>query len=264
MKPRALRNPPAPRHERRAAADGADDSGKSLSLTRSIALVSVLAIAVAAVPLVLLDPTEYEGAAVIVGVFGVPMLASAAMISLTVRSGVLRGSARGTLWWPLVVMPVGVLLCLIPALTAHPEYFLVETFWSAVGSVAGMLLFIYAGILCGALLWFFVVFPLIELMLALVALARGDRQGGGHFGAPLFLLPLTAIILFGTLSLDGLLPGRMASGQIVLALLGIPGSYEVTWEAGLWIVRGLVVGVILFWSIPALLRRRRSPTAPAT
>lgn len=48
-----------------------------------------------------------------------------------------------------------------------------------------------------------------------------------------------------------------------MALLEVPGSYEVTWEAGLWVVRGLVVGVILFWSIPAILRRRRGATAPA-
>lgn len=244
------------RHERLAAEEaGSADRGQSV--TRSIALVSILAIAVAAVPLLLIDPTEYEGAAVIVGVFGVPMLASAAMISLVMRRGTVRMTARGALWWPLLVMPAGILLCLIPAMMAHPAYFVVETFWSGVGSVTGMLLFCYAGILCGALLWFFVVFPVVELVLGTVAMTRGEKRGGGHFGAPLFLLPLTAIILVGAFSLDGLLPGKMAAGQLLMALLGIPGSYEVTWEAGLWIVRALVVGVILLWTIPAIRRRRR-------
>lgn len=259
MNTRAGRKTVAPWYQR-LDADGAAPTDQGPSLTRSIALISVVAIAVAAVPLVLLDPTEYEGAAVIVGVFGVPMLASAAMISLVMRRGAARGGLRGALWWPLLVMPVGIVLCLVPAMSANPEYFLVETFWSGVGSVAGMLVFSYVGILCSALLWFFVVFPLVELVLGLVAVARGDKRGGGHFGAPLFLLPLTAIIFFGAFSLDGLHPGKMATGQMILALLGIPGSYEVTWEAGLWIVRVLVVAVILYWSIPAILRSERRGT----
>lgn len=255
MNTRAEGDVRAPWHER-LTADEAGSVDRHPSLTPSIALVSILAVAVAAVPLLLIDPTEHEGAAVIVGVFGVPMVASAVMIALVMRRGTVRTIARGALWWPLLVMPAGIVLCLIPAMTAHPEYFVVDTFWSGVGSVAGMLLFCYAGVLCGALLWFFVVFPLVELVLGLVAMTRGQKRGGGHFGAPLFLLPLTAIILVGAFSLDGLLPGKMATGQLLMALLGIPGSYEVTWEAGLWIVRALVVGVILLWTIPAIRRRR--------
>ncbi|WP_127476656.1 hypothetical protein [Microbacterium sulfonylureivorans] len=56
-----------------------------VSATGPVAVISIIAVILAAVPLLTLDPQEHEGAAVLVAVGGVPMLASAAVIEVLRR-----------------------------------------------------------------------------------------------------------------------------------------------------------------------------------
>ena len=227
------------------------------ALTTSIAIISALAVVCAAVPLLLLDPRANDGAAVLVGIFGIPMIASAIAIEVLRRRVTAGGRpSRAILWWLLVVMPLGMVLLFIPGLVREPEYFEAETFWGAVGAVALMLLFVALGMLLGALVWFFLLFPLAAIVDIVASIVRGEKVSPARFVMPVLLLVLAALCLVGAASLDDLLPGRTAGGQIIAAILGIPGSYTVTWEAGLWIVRVIVVALIAWGVASARVGRR--------
>ncbi|TDE94862.1 hypothetical protein EXU48_08715 [Occultella glacieicola] len=240
------------------AAGRAGEADERLEVTVVVGVISIVAVLIAAVPLLLLDPVAHDGAAPIGAIFGIPMVASALIIEVVMRAHQRnRPLSRGMLWWVLGVLPVSIVLCSIPAVLDDPEYFAYETGWGAVGTLAGMLLLAYLGILMGGLLWFFVVFPLAQLVLALIARARGDKEGGRIGFGSFLLLGLAALILILAGSLDGLAPGRSSGGQIIAAVLGIPGSYEVVWPLGLWIVRLLLAGFVLLLCWPAITRRVR-------
>ncbi|CAM3493993.1 hypothetical protein OCAE111667_12635 [Occultella aeris] len=246
----------------RSEVSGSEDPDERVEVIAVVAVISIIAVLIAAVPLLLLEPQGGDGAAPIGAIFGVPMVASALIIEVVVRAHMSnRPLNRMMLWWVLGVLPVAIVACAIPAVLDDPEYFAYETPLGAVGTLGGMLVLAYVGILMGALLWFFVVFPLAHLVMALIARARGDKEGGRIGVGSFFLLALAAVIIIGALSLDGLAAGRAGLGQIIAALLGIPGSYEVVWPAGLWIVRGIVVGLVLtFGGWQAIMRRvRRRP-----
>lgn len=155
-----------------------------------------------------------------------------------------RRMSWSVLWWVLGVLPVGIAACTIPTVLSHPVYFDHATPWDAFWTVAGMLLLVYLALLMGALVWFFLVFPLAHHARTLVAKARGDEENATLSVGAFIQLALAAIILFGAIGLDGLLPGRAAAGQLLVALLGSPGSYQVAWHAGLWIVRGVVLVLV--------------------
>jgi hypothetical protein len=238
---------------------GSEDPDERPEVIATVAVISIVAILVAAVPLLLLDPQGSDGAGPIGAIFGVPMVASALIIEVVMRAHLTNRSLDWRmLWWVLGVMPVAIVACAVPAVLADPEYFAYESALGAVGTLAGMLAFAYVGILMGALLWFFVVFPLAHLVMALLARARGDTEGGRIGVGSFFLLALAAVIIVGALSLDGLAAGRAGWGQIIAALFGIPGSYEVVWPVGLWIVRGIVLWLVVSFGVwPAIVRRVR-------
>lgn len=223
--------------------------------TFPIALISIATVLIAAVPLVMLDPQADDGIAVMVAWIGVPAVASAVIVEILRRRLTpdrrLRG---GWMWWVFGVVPIGIVLCSIPAILRNREYFVAESVGAMLGALAMSYLVVWIGLLLGAIAWFFVVFPLVHLVSALVLVARGERAGAAGLVMPLAMLTLTAIIIVGALALDDLAPGRMAGGQIVMALLGVPGSYEVVWPAGLWIVRGLVAALVLAAAAPKIRR----------
>ena len=237
-------------------ADPSGLGGRS-RLTKAAIGVSVLALLIAAVPLLLLDPQADDGAATLVALVGVPMLVPAALIEIARRGPRDQSMGRAGWWWLLAVLPLGIAALAIPTILQNAEYFEATSWGSVLGTLALMLVLVYVGLLLGFLFWFFVVFPLSLLVGAVVSLVRGERPRALAFVIPVSILLLTGVILVGAMSLDDLLPGRFASGQIVMAILGIPGSYDVTWEAGLWIVRGLVIAVVLLWIVPEMRERRR-------
>ncbi|WP_350347679.1 hypothetical protein ABIQ69_13695 [Agromyces sp. G08B096] len=229
------------------------------TVTLPIAVVSLLAVVLSAIPLLLLDPQADDGFAVFAAVAGVPMLASAVVILIVSRTvGSSRRFSPRALWWVLVVMPLGILACSVPTILGNAEYFEAETAGGFIGTLALMLGIIVFAMALGGLVWFFGLFPLDMVVRLVERRVRGERISAGMFVVPLVFLALGAVIVIGGLSLDGLAPGRIAGGQILGALLGIPGTYDVAWPAGLWIVRILVAALLLALVVPAILRRART------
>lgn len=182
-----------------------DDTQTSVSLTLPVALISVLAIVAAAIPMLFLDPEANDGAAFFVGVFGVPMLAVAIVIQVALSrlGGGRTARGRGWLWWILLVMPVGILVLCIPAMMRNPTYFDAESSQAAFGSLFGMALLLVMAMLCGGLVWFFVVFPLVGLVGVAMMAYRGDPVPTGSFVLPVVLLGVTAVIVVCVLIFGG-------------------------------------------------------------
>lgn len=220
--------------------------------------MALSAIAVAAIPLVLLDSQATGGVSDWMGILVLPMIAIAIGVEVARNHYTPEGATpRAGMVWMFVVMPLGILALTIPGVLANPRYYEAESFWGAVGAGVLILLLIVVGVLCGFLVWFFIVFPLSAIISNLVAIARGEKRTLATFAMPVILLALSTLILLLTTTFDGILPNPVAGLlQLTAALLGIPLAYEVVWEPGLWIVRGVVFVVILHGVITSYLRRR--------
>lgn len=233
-------------------------SASTSAAARWAPVVALCGLAVAAVPLLLLDPAADDGAAVFAGLFGIPLVAVAVLVEIMRHDPrVADPFPRSVVVWMLAVLPLGLLLLMIPGLVREPEYFDAESLGGAAATLGLMLGVILAGELCGVVAWFFVAFPIAAIVSRFAAIARGEKVALGSFAVPVIGLLVVGFGVIGGLALDGLRPGRAAASQIVFALLGIPGGYEVVWPAGLWIVRALVVGIVLIGVVPALRERRR-------
>jgi hypothetical protein len=195
-----------------------------------------------------LAPSDNDGASQFVGFFGVPMVVTSIIIQIIAHLWVHRHEkVRFTfLWWPLLVMPLALLAAGVPAILADPDYFEASTVGGALAALGGFVFLMVLGFGFGALLWFFVVMPLSQIVVVIGRMLRGERAAHGLI-LPGILLVLAAIILLGTgaVDLSEAGPGRFAWPAIVAALLGLPGEYRVQSELALWIVRVLVLGVIL-------------------
>ena len=97
-------------------------------MMRLAALVSALSVLVAWM-LVLVEPSDYDGASGLLMLFGVPALCVAVLcIVVATRAGMSGafGGDRRWLWWPLCVMPAGVLAALAVSVLRSPDYFIGE------------------------------------------------------------------------------------------------------------------------------------------
>jgi hypothetical protein len=241
------------------------DAGTDVpSLTAPAAATAIVAVLLAAVPLLLIDPSENDSASVFAAIFGIPMFAVAVLIELLRRRVRSRSHlTRPVLLWMLVVMPAGILLLCVPPVLQRPEFFEATTV-GGVFAVLGIMLFLIAiGILLGAVAWLFVALPLGLIVSNLVDLARGTGFSPARFIPPIGILIVTTIIIIGSMSIDGLRAGRAGWSQIVLSLFGIPAGYTVTWPTGLWIVRGLIILVIVAGCVPALATRAKRRASAA-
>lgn len=219
-------------------------------LSVPFAAISILAVVFAAVPGFLLEPSEHDGVGQLITLFGVPIVAAAILISIGAHAlNQRRSIPNRVLWWPLGVLPVGVVASTVPSILQDPEYFLADSFWGFVGTLVLMLFLVYVALLLGTLVWLFVLFPITTLTTLIRQKLQGETVPAQQFAMPLLLLALAGIITVGALSLEGLAPGRASGAQIVMALLGIPGSYEVTWPLGLWLVRAIVAVVLIVWFV---------------
>lgn len=215
------------------------------SISFPVAIISLTTLAIAAVPSVLLDPDRVDGLPMLLSLFLFPMIAGGLIIELVVLCKLGQQEPDWTLlWWPLVVLPAGLLAMSIGPMLAHDDYYDVTGFSSAAGVMLSFALLVFFGLGVSFLLWALVVFPLRVLGLAAFDASRGERVAAGRVYAPLALLSIPAISVTVVLSLGELEANRGAAGQIVLALLGIPGDYEIGWEPGLWIVRGITLALI--------------------
>lgn len=221
---------------------------------RSVAAVVILAIAFAWLLLAFLDLRDNDGIAGTIAIFGIPAVAAAIIIQIVFDRAVSKKRIdRAVLWWALLVLPVGVLGAFVVAVIRDPEYFLMDGPWMLIW----IPIFVFLGILLGALVWFFFVFPSAMLIRNAVAIARGQMRASMLI-PPSVLLALGVLCIAGGLAIDTDGIGRMAWGAIIASFLGIPGDYEIIWEPGLWIVRGIVVAIALVFLIPAVRSRLRS------
>ncbi|WP_091227649.1 hypothetical protein [Microbacterium sp. 3J1] len=222
---------------------------------RPVAAVVLVAVALAWLLLTVLDLRENDGIAPLVAMFGIPALASAIVIQLVItRSTERRHLPRPVLWWMLAVLPAGILAAFVVAIKRDPEYFIGD---DGPWMLIWVPIFIVVGVLLGALVWFFFVFPLVNLVTAIGRIARGEASAGIVM-MPLVLLAVGVLCVIGGLSVDTDGSGRASWGAIIASFFGIPGAYEVIWEPGLWIVRAIVAAIVLVFAVPAVAERIRS------
>lgn len=260
------RSPSGP-YEERPAPEGVGSvsvSGPPLSTLLVGALV-VVALGLSAAMVGINDPTEHEGASVLVGVFAIPCLAIA--LAIIVLAHALVGKLRITpsVWvWTLVVLPVGAALLTVPVMLAEREYFEAETTGSLIGALALMVMLAYLGVLCGPLVWFFLLWPLDMLLTTLIALIRGERGIAWRLVVPVIWLSVTALIPLLTFAADFATSGRRATVALVAAFLGLPGDYTIDRPAFLWAARIVVVAIVVVVVVAVRRGRQRRDAQPAT
>lgn len=133
---------------------------------------------------------------------------------------------------------------LIPLLILIPSFISGVFIDSATttGDVVGISFFLLVIATIGSpLITVFIVLPIELLLRGIVAIVRRDTSRMHYALIGLIVAGLTAFIWIGSASVDASLPYPAGSLQVVLAILGIPGDYEVTSQAGLWVVRGIVL-----------------------
>ncbi|MFE6734908.1 hypothetical protein [Microbacterium sp. NPDC057650] len=227
-------------------------------MLRPAVLTSVLSV-VAAWLLVLVEPSDADGASVILMMFGVPSLC-VAVLCLVLMTGARAKSAfsgdRRWLWWPLCVMPVGVLGALLVNVLRHPDYFIgAESPWM----LLWLLVFVGAAMLSGILVAAFWLGPIVALVVTVKSIILRQAGPSALIG-PLAWLAVGALVFIGGRSVAAEGVGRFAYGNIIAAFFGLPGAYVITWMPGLWIVRGIVLALLLTFGIP-MWRERRAERA---
>jgi len=232
------------------------------SISFPVAIISLTTLAIATLPLMLLDPDRADGLPMLLSLFLFPMIAGGLIIELVVLCKLRQQEPFWTLlWWPIGVLPAGLLAMSIGPILAHPDYFDVTSFASAAGVMLTFALLVFLALLLSFVFWALVVFPLRMLGLAAFDAIRGERVAAFRVYVPLILLAIPAIALLVVGSLGDLEANRAVIVHIVLALLGIPGDYEIVWEPGLWIVRGIMIALIgsAIWArVASGARRKRS------
>lgn len=222
----------------------------TISLTRPIAWICSAAVLLSAVTLLLADPRSNNSVLLIIGIGGLPMLATALVIELLRQTHRPRQSVRPQLlWWLLGVMPAGIIVLAAVMLLRDPAAFGVSSpgeFVTTLFTLAGG---IFVGILAGGLCWFFVVFPVGAIAQAVGEFRRDGRFSFSRILIPVLMLMLTTVILVSIASIDVLNPNPRNWWPGIAALLGVPAGYRVTSEVGLWIARGIVAlgAILVLW-----------------
>ncbi|WP_314426947.1 hypothetical protein [uncultured Microbacterium sp.] len=236
------------------SAPGGGPQEELRAATRPVAGIVFGALAVSWLMLAVLDLSDNDGAASLIAMFGIPAIASALVIQIVMmRLGERKRVPRPVLWLMLAVLPLGTLLGFVVAILREPEYFIGdESPWMLIW----VPIFICVGVMLGALVWFFFVFPLVSLGKVARLIARGEARPAALV-MPLVLLALGVVCVVGGMSMSSGEIGRRAEAQIIAAFFGLPGTYEVIWEPGLWIVRGIVAAIVLVFAVPAIAARLR-------
>ena len=234
---------------------GDGTQGQTDSSVRPVAAIVIGALSLVWMILTMLDLRENDGIAPLIAMFGVPALAAAVIIQTVMTRH--RGKERvsgAVFWWVLVVLPLGTLAAFVVAILRDPEYFIGD---AGPWMLIWVPIFIIVAILLGALVWFFFVFPAVMLVEVSRRILRGEAKPTAIIPS-LVLLALGVLCIVGGLSIDTDSSGRASWGAIIAAFLGVPGSYDVVWAPGLWIVRGIILAIVLVFAVPAISRRIRS------
>lgn len=230
------------REERRAA-------------TRRVAAIVLVAVAINWMLLAVLDLKDNDGAAPIIAMFGVPALAAAIVIQIIMtRLSERRRVPKPVVWLILAVLPLGTLLGFVVAILREPDYFIGD---DGPWMLIWVPILICVGVMLGAPVWFFFVFPVASLAKVVRLISRGEARPSALI-MPLVLLALGVVCIIGGMSVSTDEIGRRAEAQAIAAFFGIPGAYEVVWEPGLWIVRGIIAVIVATFAVPALAARLRT------
>ncbi len=231
---------------------------EQIAATRAVAAIVIGALAISWMLLAVLDLQDNDGAAPIIAMFGIPAIASALVIQIVMtRLGKRKRVPKPVLWLMLAVLPLGTLLGFVVAILREPDYFIGD---DGPWMLVWVPIFICVGVMLGALVWFFFVFPLVSLAKVIRLLARREARPTALI-MPLVLRALGVVCVVGGMSMSSGEVGRRAEAQIIAAFFGLPGTYEVVWEPGLWIVRGIVAAIVLLLAVPALRYRARAASA---
>jgi hypothetical protein len=214
------------------------------TITTWSAVVVALALLLAALPLVLFpDAGANDGAGPMTAIFGIPMVATAALIHLALlRRG--RGPfvVRLLPWVAGIVL--GMLFLAIPATLADRAYYTAETLGGMLATLAGFAVIAAIGAGCGIVLWFLVMTPAASLVVSVMQAWRGESVRPALIAIPAGILAaeIGGLVLIVAFNVDDLT--ELVVVQIVGALFGLAGLYPVTSEVALWVVRALVVAVL--------------------
>ncbi len=258
--PESAESPPASRGLRNGGAGQPPTIVKPwVSILRAVVGLVIVGVAVGALLLWALEPSSNDGAPQFVALVGIPLGVTALTIQMIAHNSITNRRTRfNFLCWLFAALPGGLLAASLPSVLANPDYFGSASICGVLGALAMNLVLILLGYGFGALAWFFVVWPLFQLVGTVIRMVRGEKRAAVGLLMPLVLLTLSGVILVGAgaLDLSDAGPGRFAWPQILLALLGIPGNYGVESEFALWIVRLMILGVTLLFVVPWLLSRR--------
>lgn len=223
-------------------------------MRRPAALVCSIGVLVAWM-LVLVEPSDNDGASGILTMVGVPALCVAVLCIVAFTATAPTRAAEGGrrwMWWPLAVLPAGVLGALAVSVLRAPDYFIGdESPWM----LLWMPFFVAIGLLLGPVVAAFWLGPVVLVCATIVRILRGQAKAISLV-LPLAWLSVGALTLIGAASVDAEGVGRLAYPNLILAFFGLPGAYEVVWPPGLWIVRGIVLALVLVFTAPRWLRPR--------
>lgn len=223
-----------------------------VSLARPTALLCITGVVVAWLVMVIVDPADNDGAGPLWTLFGIPSVIAAIVIQLFMpRMGRKEKISPGFLWWLLGFLPLGILGALLFAMPQNRDYFGDDP-WMLIWLVV----FVYCALLLGAIVWFFLVFPLATVAGNVAAAFRGEASWASTI-TPLPLIALGAFAVFMAFAVDFDTIGRWSWPIIIAAVFGLPGNYDLVWVGGLWIARLLLLGVLAVWLGPWLLQRLR-------
>lgn len=110
--------------------------------------------------------------------------------------------------------------------------------------------------LLGILAAAFIIFPIESTIRGTIRLIRTRGKEKVQLIIGLFGLMILSLIASGVLAVDPDNSGPVGQGQIILALLGLPGGYEVINEPLLWLTRLLFVAFIGLLLIGRFIGRR--------
>lgn len=121
------------------------------------------------------------------------------------------------------------------------------------GDIIGISLFALLITTIGApLVTVFVVTPIEMIVRGVVAMVRRDTSQMHYAWIGLFIAGLTAFIAFGSMAISADLPYPAGSYQAFMALIGVPGGYEIKSEFALWGARAIalfyavLIGYVIF------------------
>ncbi len=134
-------------------------------------------------------------------------------------------------------------LILLPAITAGVFN---DDSVGTVGSFFLILGMSFIALLLSALVAAFIIAPLELLIRGIVGVIRGDRSKASYVFFGLVVGAITAVTILGAMAVDTNRSYPAGSFQALLALLGIPGAYDVKDETLLWVARGIVAAIVVF------------------